>query len=204
MNCLIEILDSGQLFPVVKKHILVKNLNSFPAEFLDFKSTGNVFLVFLFNGTVTLKIEQRVQLLEPGCYIAGQVYRENIQICLDEKSECIFIELNPVALSHLVEKPLVSYTDKFTPINLLGMKVLFTEISEITDIKLKVKLASSFLKIQLPFQNIISDNVFKLTKWIDGQDEKIKVVQIADYLHCCERQVERIFQKKSESIQNII
>jgi methylphosphotriester-DNA--protein-cysteine methyltransferase len=73
---------------------------------------------------------------------------------------------------------------------------LFTEISEITDIKLKVKLASSFLKIQLPFQNIISDNVFKLTKWIDGQDEKIKVVQIADYLHCCERQVERIFQKK--------
>ncbi len=196
MDCFIENLDSGQLFPFVQKYILVKKLNSIQEKLLDFKTTGNVFLVFLYKGAITLKYQKKAQYLEPECYIVGQVHREQIQFFFHEKTEVILIELNPVALSHLVKESLNSYTNKVTPINLHGTKVLFKEISEMNDVKLKIKLISGFLKVQLPVQKIISDNVFKLTKWIDRQDEKITVDQIADYLHCCERQVERIFQKK--------
>ena len=196
MDCLIENLDPGLLFPLVQKYVLIKKSNSIQEELFDFKTTGNVFLVFLYKGAITLKYKKRAQSLEPDCYIIGQVYREKIQICFHEKTEVILIELNPVALSHLVKEPLVSFTNKVIPIYLLGTKVLINEIAEINELKLKIKLISGFLKIQLPFHKITSDNVFKLTKWIYRQDEKIKVDQIADYLHCCERQVERVFQNK--------
>ena len=124
MDCFIELFQRGHLHTIVKKILLVRKPNLYPRELLDFKTTGSVFLVFLYSGLITLKFKQRDQFLELGCYVIGQVYQENLQIYLNDDTEFILIELNPVALGHIVKKPLIYFTDKFTPIHFLGSKTI--------------------------------------------------------------------------------
>jgi AraC-like DNA-binding protein len=196
MDFYIEHHYAEQLYPFVKKYIIMKNPQRLQLTSIDFKSTGSVYLLIVFQGMIKLQYMAKEQYIEPGCYIGGQVYREHIQLNLNNCKEFILVELNPVTLYQALEVPLLNYTDKFTPVHLVGMKFFLEEVKETSTGRLKIKLVVSFLRSFLPFQKIISDRVFLLCQWIDKQNEMIKVETIADFLNCSERQVERVFQQK--------
>lgn len=196
MDYFIELFYSEQLYLFVKQYILIRKPDMSKISYIDFKPTGSIFLLILYKGRVKVKFEHQVIHLEPGIYLVGQIYREDIQIYFNTSNEFILVELNPVTLYNILEKPLILYKDKITSIDLIGANALVKQISDTGDSKLKIKLADSFLKSQLTIQKIITDRVFLLTQWISHQNEMIKVDAIADYLNCSERQVERIFQRK--------
>lgn len=191
----IEIFPAGPLFPVVKKYLL--NYSTPPdAYVLPVIPNGNVYLIYTHAETTQLVYKNRSEGLKTCFGVGGQICREQIQGLCAGHVEFIFAELHPVALYYLYKRSVRIFTDQFTPIDRTAENEQTEKIVSASDIRTQLSLVKSFLETHLPMHQILKDNIFCLTQWVEQRGGQVHVAEMAHLLGVSERQLERMFLEK--------
>ena len=190
----VEVFPAGPLFPIVKKYLI--NYSTPPSEYVLPVVASGAYLIYAHAETADLKYKHYTEKVMTCFGVGGNICKEQMQVHCSGYVEFIFVELHPVALYHLYKNPLRTFTDRFTPIDAAAENEHTDRILNASDIHAKLSLVRGFLETHLPVHQIMKDNVYCLTQWVEQRGGQVSVAEMARLLGLGERQVERVFLEK--------